>query len=163
MLATAAAGQLDWRQILGSSGDSYSRLWEEFCDELKKSGSAIEFYTPDDDELDRAEGYRFLSRILRLSLLSELEYYDPDRPIIWQSETPIRKFGGNNPDELYFDAFIDGDRSYRIRGQRGTTPLMATWTCRESAKAASMSSSGPFTWESGKHPATRSARPGAIG
>jgi hypothetical protein len=124
VLVTATAGQLDWRQLLGSSRDQYSLLWEEFCDELKKSGSAIEFYSPDDDELDRAEGYRFLSRILRLSLLSELEHYDAERPVIWQSETSTRKFGGNNPDELYFDAFIDGAKSYRVSGQRGTTPLI---------------------------------------
>jgi len=123
-LATAIALQLDWRQLLGRSGDRYSLLWSEFCDELKKSGSAIEFYSPDDNELDLAEGYRYLSRMLRLSLLSELEHYDPERPVIWQSETPTRKFGGNNPDELYFDAFIDGAKSYRISGQRGTTPLI---------------------------------------
>ena len=124
VLATATAVELDWRNCWAVVGDPYSLLWEEFCDELKKSGSAIEFYSPDDDELDRAEGYRYLSRTLRLSLLSELEHHDPDRPVLWQSETPTRKFGGNNPDELYFDAYIDGANSYRISGQRGTTPLI---------------------------------------
>ncbi len=121
---SAGIGQMDWRQLLGSSGDQYSSLWVEFCEELKRAGSAIEFYSPDDNELDRAEGYRFLTRTLRLSLLSELEHFDAARPVIWQSETPTRKFGGNNPDELYYDAYIDGSKTYRISGQRGTTPLI---------------------------------------
>jgi len=124
VLATATAVQVDWRQLLGSSDDQYSQIWAEFCDELKKAGSAIEFYSPDDNNLDRAEGYRYLSRTLRLSLLSELEHYDADHPVLWQSETPTRKFGGNNPDELYYDAYIDGSKGYRIIGQRGTTPLI---------------------------------------
>ncbi|MBT4520202.1 MAG: DUF1214 domain-containing protein [Halieaceae bacterium] len=126
LTASASIGtvKMDWRMLFGSAGDQYDRLWVEFCDELKLAGSAIEFYSPDDNELDRAEGYRFLTRTLRLSLLSELEHFDAARPVIWQSETPTRKFGGNNPDEIYYDAYIDGTRSYRITGQRGTTPLI---------------------------------------
>jgi hypothetical protein len=108
------------RQSSAASEDT----WEAFCEALKPAGVTVAAHAPQGSEIDRAEGYRFLTRMLRLGLSGELEYADTDRPVIWQSETPTLKFGGNNPDQLYYDANIDGAATYHITGPRGTTPLI---------------------------------------
>jgi hypothetical protein len=113
-----------WQRLLSTRDDDFSGVWSRFCEELEKAGASVEFYSPDDDDLDRAEGYRFLTRMLRLALAVELEHHDPLRPVLFESETATRKFGGNNPDELYYEAHIDGRNRYRVHGHRGTTPLI---------------------------------------
>jgi len=123
-LLSHLASTVSWKRLLGAKDDEFSTLWVDFCETLKKAGDSVEFYAPDDDDLDRAEGYRYLTRMIRLGLAVELEYHDLDRPVIWESETPTQKFGGNNPDELYYEANIDGLDTYRVHGQRGTTPLI---------------------------------------
>jgi len=123
-LLSHAASTTNWKRLLGAKDDDFSGVWADFCRALEKAGDSVEFYAPNDDDLDRAEGYRYLTRMLRLGLGVELEHSDPDRPVIWESETPTQKFGGNNPDELYYEAVIDGRSTYRVRGSRGTTPLI---------------------------------------
>ena len=113
-----------WQRVLSTRNDDFSGVWTHFCEELERAGASVEFHAPDDSDLDRAEGYRFLTRMLRLALAVELEHHDPARPVLFESETPTRKFGGNNPDELYYEARIDGRNSYRVHGNRGTTPLI---------------------------------------
>ena len=69
------------------------------------------------DELDVLEGMRYL-----LHLVSEatelLVEGDPERPRFSSIVSPARKFLGDNPDSLYQQAVIRGDRAYRIRGRR---------------------------------------------
>jgi hypothetical protein len=43
---------------------------------------------------------------------------DPERPRFSSIVSPARKFLGDNPDSIYQQAVIRGDRSYRIRGRR---------------------------------------------
>lgn len=110
--------------MMADDEDDFTASWEAFCDELKLAGRSIAALSPGDQELDRAEGYRFLTRMIRLGLMTELEYVDPRYPQIWESETPILKSAANNPDELYHELLFDGRETYRIQGQRGTTPLI---------------------------------------
>jgi hypothetical protein len=104
-------------------GDDFLAIWEEFCEELKVAGRQVAALTPGKLEVDSAEGYRYITRMLRLGLLAELEHVDPRHPVIWESETPTMKSAGNNPDELYHELLFDGSGTYRITGQRGSTPL----------------------------------------
>jgi hypothetical protein len=70
-----------------------------------------------DDELDVVEGFRYVTELL--SEASELmTEADPERPRFSSIVSPARKFLGDNPDALYQQAVIRGDRSYRIRGRR---------------------------------------------
>ncbi len=57
------------------SGES----WEDFCDALKGAGQTILAEGSPDNPLDRAEGYRYLSRLTRAALEAFLEYADPWR------------------------------------------------------------------------------------
>jgi hypothetical protein len=69
------------------------------------------------DELDVVEGFRYVSELL--SEASELLVEaDPERPRFSSIVSPARKFLGDNPDALYQQAVIRGDRSYRITGRR---------------------------------------------
>jgi hypothetical protein len=78
-----------------------------------------------DAELRRAEGYRFVTRILRSGLELFVENSDPARPSFVPLLTPTRKGIGDNPDVLYDYAPLDGRRAYRIRGERGAALYLA--------------------------------------
>jgi hypothetical protein len=69
------------------------------------------------DDLERVEGYRYVTHLLSeaAELLVEA---DADRPRFSSIVSPARKFLGDNPDALYQQAVIRGDRSYRVTGRR---------------------------------------------
>ena len=94
--------------------------WEEFCDRLKNLGSEILREDVPDNELDRAEGYRHLTRMLGYAMDVAVEHSDVERPVFHPHPRLSCKWGGDNPDNCYLHAAIDGSRTYRIRGQRGT-------------------------------------------
>ena len=68
-------------------------------------------------ELEAVEGFRYV-----LHLVSEgAELFaegDPDRPRFSPIVSPARKLLGDNPDAIYHQAVIRGDRSYRVTGKR---------------------------------------------
>jgi hypothetical protein len=69
------------------------------------------------DELDVVEGFRYVTHLL--SEASELFVEaDPERPRFSSIVTPGRKFLGDNPDAIYHQAIIRGDRAYRVTGRR---------------------------------------------
>ena len=53
------------------------KSWEDFCDTLKSAGQAILRDGSPRDVLDRAEGFRYLSRLTRAALETFIEYADP--------------------------------------------------------------------------------------
>ncbi|HEY8217308.1 MAG TPA: DUF1214 domain-containing protein [Acidimicrobiia bacterium] len=69
------------------------------------------------EDLDVVEGFRYVAQLLSEAseLLAEA---DPERPRFSSIVSPARKFLGDNPDALYQQAVIRGDRSYRITGRR---------------------------------------------
>lgn len=70
-----------------------------------------------DSELDTVEGFRFVMQLISegTELFAEA---DPDRPRFSSIVTPARKFLGDNPDSIYYQAVIRGGRSYRVSGVR---------------------------------------------
>ena len=70
-----------------------------------------------DDPLDVVEGFRYVTQLL--SEASELLVEaDPERPRFSSIVSPARKLLGDNPDALYQQAVIRGDRAYRVTGRR---------------------------------------------
>src|SRR6478672_9804612 len=69
------------------------------------------------DELDAVEGFRYVFHLLSEGTELFLEG-DPERPRFSSIVSPARKFLGDNPDAIYHQAVIRGDRSYRVTGQR---------------------------------------------
>jgi len=127
-----------------TSGDELSaqrllsgRAWEDYCEVLKIAGRAIERFGSEPSELDRAEWYRFLTRLTRNGLERFVENCEAERPRL--RDAPWRQsINFQSPDQDHLLAeFIDGRHAYRIRGRRGTAPyfVMASWSARQPADA----------------------------
>jgi hypothetical protein len=94
------------------------RAWEEFCDALKAAGAVV--LAGPDDPLDRAEGWRYLSRLLRAGLETFVEASDASTPHFQRTTGETVKMGMDNPDNVYLNAPVNGGFDYRIWGTRGT-------------------------------------------
>jgi hypothetical protein len=93
--------------------------WDGFCELLKKAGDAIWETDLARSDFDRAEGARYLSRLLRAGLVSFVENAGPTHPVFRPMPDQV-KMGLDNPDNYYLNASIQGRYDYRIRGRRGT-------------------------------------------
>jgi hypothetical protein len=102
--------------------------WDEFCDTLKRAGEVIRREGSPGDPLDRAEGYRYLSRLVRLALEKFVEHADPATPRFYRLSHETAKIGCDNPDSDYRNAAISGRYEYRIRGSRGTVSYLGFGT-----------------------------------
>ncbi|MBN2552251.1 MAG: DUF1214 domain-containing protein [Spirochaetales bacterium] len=100
------------------------RSWAEFCDTLKAAGSAIAAPAAPRDALNQAEGYRYLSRLVRAGLEAFVEYADPKAPVLRRMIHETAKIGADNPDNCYLNAAISGQYEYRLRGTRGTVHFL---------------------------------------
>jgi hypothetical protein len=115
------------------------QAWTDFCRALEAAGEVV--LTGPDTALDRAEGFRYLSRLLRNSLYATLENSDPDNPR-WQG-LDLVKIGADNPDNVYHSAPVKGTNSYRITGQRGTIAYASFGSkANRYAKDGTMASTG---------------------
>jgi hypothetical protein len=94
--------------------------WDEFCDSLKAAGAAIGMAGTAKDPRSQAEGYRYLTRLLRGGLEAFLEFGDPAFPELRRTVHETVKIGADNPDNAYYNAAVSGEYSYRIWGRRGT-------------------------------------------
>src|SRR5262249_55259775 len=103
----------------GERGGAGERAWGELLGSLADAAKTITGPTGAADALERAEGFRYLTRLLAAGLEMHLERADPARPSFTRMLSPIRKFLGDNPDVLYEYVPLDGARRYRVRGRRG--------------------------------------------
>lgn len=71
-------------------------------------------------EQDLAEGLDYLAGSIRASL--QLAWaYDVDRPFFVNSTNQFTKMGLDNPDTVYYHAYVRAGHRYVVRGVRGTT------------------------------------------
>src|SRR5262245_12914270 len=96
------------------------QTWADFCDALKRAGDVVLRQGSPKDPFDRAEGFRYLSRLTRVALESYVEFADPLAPVLRRPAHETVKIGADNPDNYYQSAAISGRCRYRIRGTRGT-------------------------------------------
>jgi hypothetical protein len=113
------------------SGDA----WDDFCETLKVAGRVIDAFGDEPSDVERAEWYRFLSRMVRNGFERMVENCEPERPRL--RDAPWRQsINVQSPDQDHLMCeFVDGRHAYRIRGDRGTIPyfVMATWTAPQPA------------------------------
>jgi hypothetical protein len=115
--------------------------WREFCDLLADAGSVIHDEGNPSDPQTRAEGYRMLTRLLRGALESKLEYGRAAQPVLVCTCHETIKVVGENPDNHYLGASIDGKYDYRIWGTRGE----ARWISFNLFSGAGFGGGGPGT------------------
>lgn len=102
--------------------------WSDFCDALKSAGEVVLREGSPHDAFDRAEGFRYLSRLTRSALESFIEFADPAWPVLRRPAHETVKLGADNPDNHYESAAIRGDHDYRIHGHRGTIHYLGIGT-----------------------------------
>lgn len=102
--------------------------WRSFCARLAEAGAILDHATAPGTPLDQAEGLRYLTRLTRAAFLSIIEGGDAEFPRFYRLTSDTLKIGGDNPDNLYLNATIRGDRMYEIRGQRSTVSYLSFGT-----------------------------------
>ena len=106
------------------------RAWDDFCDTLKLAGRHIAAVEGPLSDLDRAEWYRFMTRLARSSMERLIENAEPTRPrlrdMVWRQSINVQTV-----DQDHLMCQFDEARDYRITGTRGTIPyfVMALCTC----------------------------------
>jgi hypothetical protein len=111
--------------------------WEDFCEVLKVAGRMIEIFGETPSDLDRAEWYRFITRLARSSIERLVENAEPTRPRLrdmpWRQSINVQC-----PDHDHLMCQFDEARDYRIVGTRGTLPyfVMAVLTAPAPADLA---------------------------
>lgn len=117
------------------------RAWREFCDLLADAGEAVLAPENPDSPLDRAEGFRMLTRLLRGALESRLEHGRATHPQLICTCHETIKIVGENPDNHYLGSSLDGRYDYRIWGTRGD----AKWISFNLFSGAGFGGGGPGT------------------
>lgn len=102
--------------------------WAAFCETLRRSGEQILRPEAPNDAFTRAEGFRYLSRLLRIALEMHVEFADADFPGFFSPSHETAKIGADNPDNLYQYARLNGKHEYRVSGQRGTVAYLSFGT-----------------------------------
>ena len=109
-----------------SSGDA----WRDYCRVLEIAGKLIDTIEGPLNDIDRAEWFRFLTRLMRNGAERFMENSEPERPRL--RDTPWRQginFQSPDQDHLLCEV-IDGTHDYFIEGTLGTIPyfVIASWS-----------------------------------
>ena len=102
-----------------------AKAWKEFITKLDEAGSNILNELGAIDARERAEGFRYLTRLLSIGFDIHLEHADAAHPTFNRVITDTRKYAGDNPDTEYDYVSLDGSREYRIWGKRGVSTYLA--------------------------------------
>ena len=102
--------------------------WNDLLDRLRDAGQVIQREGSPTSAFDRAEGYRYLTRILRAALQTFVEHADPLAPVLQRVVHETAKMGADNPDNYYLNAAISGEHRYRIWGDRGSVHYLSFGT-----------------------------------
>ena len=94
--------------------------WEEFCNAIRRAGESLLKSEFAEDDLERAEGYRYLLGLLTVRLNKLLYRCGPEMPAFVRSMDDVLKYGLDNPDGVNSkSAHIRDDHTYRLYGRAG--------------------------------------------
>jgi hypothetical protein len=101
-----------------------TKAWGTLTAQLTNASAQVDALTEGRDASERAEGYRFLTRILVAMTEFQVEQ-EANAPSLVQIMSPIRKFFVDNPDTFYHRATLNPTLRYRIHGRRGEELYLA--------------------------------------
>ena len=102
------------------AGDGWRLLTQAFAEALAEAEKLIAGAPFVASEQDLAEGYDYLAGSIQASLRLAWAY-QRDFPYFVPSTGPYTKMGLDNPDTLYFHAYLRDDAEYVVTGRRGST------------------------------------------
>ncbi len=94
--------------------------WRALCETLQRASSLVLGEGVPDTPRDRAEGFRYLTRLFAAGLVTCMEFADADEPEFGRMVDHRMKWGLDCPDCLYLYATIRGDAEYRVWGNVGS-------------------------------------------
>lgn len=100
-----------------SSPDAITKPFTDAITEAERLIRGADFIT---SQADLNEGLDYLAGRIRASLQLAFDH-DLDRPILINSTHQFARQGLDNPDAIYFHAYLRDDASYVVTGRRGTT------------------------------------------
>jgi hypothetical protein len=116
-VSAAASGCSSTAEVTSAADDGWALVQQMLNDVTEMVRADAE------TESELREGLRVIARVLALCSQISVEA-DPDAPAFTDMCAPMRMVGGPNPDGNYYLAMIRGDRTYRVRGNRGTSSYL---------------------------------------
>jgi hypothetical protein len=104
----------------GKTTDPFEAATRAFADAVVEAERIIRAAPHVKTDQDLAEGLDYLAGSIKASL-HMVGAYQQDYPFFASSTGPYTKLGLDNPDTLYFHAYIRDDAEYVVTGRRGTT------------------------------------------
>lgn len=98
-------------------------LWQAFSEAVADLSAFVYQNDKVDTPLLRAEGIRYLTRLMQSAIMMTVEGWDFDYPWLIKFISPYMQYGIPATDCCYHTAAVHGDGVYRIRGSRGGARL----------------------------------------
>ena len=105
------------RQAYRYRGEPLTRAFSDAVAEAERLIAGADFVRT---EQDLAEGYEYLAGSVRACIQAAFDY-DLDRPLFINATHQFARQGLDNPDAIYFHAYISDACEYVVTGRRGTT------------------------------------------
>ena len=96
--------------------------WTQFTDILSQASAVLDWPALELDDLDRAEGLRYLARLTEVAIGSQFGLRSPSHPAF---QVLSNGFGMDNPDNRYIGAPVDPSFDYVVRGRVGTLSYLS--------------------------------------
>jgi hypothetical protein len=112
-----------WRDLAPMSLDT-PEIWNAFSEAVNGLKSFVWDDPRIDSEMARAEGVRYLTRLLAGAIPMTMEAWNPDYPSLFTFLTSRIQYGLPAADACYQWAATHGDHVYRIKGQRGSAHML---------------------------------------
>ena len=100
--------------------DSYTDVTASFREAVAEAEKLIANPPFEASPQDLAEGFDYLAGSIRSSLQMAFDY-DLEHPVLINPTHQYARQGLDNPDAVYFNAYLDGGASYVVSGVRGST------------------------------------------